>query len=833
MTEEKKKKVVIQNQEDLDRESGINDETLLIPLLPLRDIVVFPHMVVPLFVGRERSIAALEESVNKEKDILLAAQMNAKTNDPRQDDIYGIGTLASIIQLLRLPDGTVKVLVEGKKRARVKQYVPNENFFLVEAEVLKETEPMSVEIEAMMRGVKNAFENYVKLNKKIPPEMLASVAQIDDPSRLSDTIVAHLTLKLPDKQKVLEITNPSKRMEKLYGMIQAEIEILQVERRIRSRVKKQMEKTQREYYLNEQMQAIQKELGERDEFKSEIQELEEKMKKKKMSPEATSKVKAELKKLKMMSPMSAEATVVRNYIDWIIGLPWHEMTEDKNDILEAERILEEDHYGLKKPKERILEYLAVQELVGKVRGPILCLVGPPGVGKTSLGKSIARSTGRKFVRISLGGVRDEAEIRGHRRTYIGALPGKVIQSLKKAGSSNPVFLLDEVDKMSTDFRGDPSAALLEVLDPEQNSTFVDHYLDIEYDLSHVMFVTTANTLHSIPAPLQDRMEVISLPGYTEPEKLAIARKYLLSKQCEANGLTKENIKFTDSALKLVVRKYTREAGVRNLEREIASMCRKVARKIAKEKNKKAHVTITPKRVHQYLGVPRFSFGLAEEQDQIGITTGLAWTQVGGELLTSEVSVVPGKGKLTITGKLGEVMQESVQAAVSYVRSRADVLGLDRDFYQNVDIHVHMPEGAIPKDGPSAGITIATGITSALLKIPVKKDIAMTGEITLRGRVLPIGGLKEKLLAAVRGNIRTVLVPAENKKDLKEISKKILKGLKIELVEHMDDVLMHALAVKDSSKIFKNIKSGDGIGSKVKLSPKALKSSQVEHRKHLS
>lgn len=781
---------------------GARSEVVLVPLLPLRDIVVFPHMVVPLFVGRERSIAALEESVSKEKDILLAAQINAKTNDPRQEDIYEVGTLASIIQLLRLPDGTVKVLVEGKKRARIKQYVPNESFFLVEAETMEEVESMTVELEALMRGVKNSFENYVKLNKRIPPEMLASVAQIDDPSRLADTIVAHLSLKLPDKQKILEIMRPSERMEKLYGMIQAEIEILQVERRIRTRVKKQMEKTQREYYLNEQMQAIQKELGERDEFKSEIQELEEKVKKKKMSAEATQKVKAEIKKLKMMSPMSAEATVVRNYVDWILGLPWDEMTEEKHDIIEAERILDEDHYGLKKPKERILEYLAVQGLVGKMRGPILCFVGPPGVGKTSLGKSIARATGRKFVRLSLGGVRDEAEIRGHRRTYIGALPGKIIQSLKKAGSSNPVLLMDEVDKMSADFRGDPSSALLEVLDPEQNSTFVDHYLDLEYDLSHVMFITTANTLPAIPPPLQDRMEVINIPGYTEDEKLEIAKQYLIKKQMEANGLTKDNIKFTESALKLLIRRYTREAGVRNLEREIASICRKVARKIMKEKDRKGHVTVTPKQVNKYLGIPKFRYGLAEELDQVGICTGLAWTQVGGELLTTEVSVVPGKGKLTITGKLGEVMQESVQAAVSYVRSRAEALGLDRNFYQRVDIHVHMPEGAIPKDGPSAGITIATAITSALTKIPVKKDIAMTGEITLRGRILPIGGLKEKLLAAVRGKIAKVLIPKENEKELKEVPKKYIKDLEIELVEHMDEVLKHALAVDDPENIFK-------------------------------
>ncbi len=801
--------------------------TVIVPLLPLRDIVVFPHMVVPLFVGREKSIAALEEAVAKEKDILLSAQVNAKTNDPKPDDIYPIGTLASIIQLLRLPDGTVKVLVEGKRRITVQQYIPNEGFFLVEGEIIEEPEQPSVETEALMRGVKSAFENYVKLNKRIPPEMLASVASIDDPSRLADTIVAHLSLKLPDKQKILEIISPSERLEKLYGMIKAEIEILQVERRIRSRVKKQMEKTQKEYYLNEQMQAIQKELGERDEFKSELQELETKIKNKKMSAEGTQRVKAEFKKLKMMSPMSAEATVVRNYIDWIISLPWYEQTEDKLDITEAERILDEDHFGLKQPKERILEYLAVQKLVGKMRGSILCFVGPPGVGKTSLGKSIARAMGRKFVRISLGGVRDEAEIRGHRRTYIGALPGKIVQSLKKSGSGNPVFLLDEVDKMSMDFRGDPSAALLEVLDPEQNSTFNDHYLDLDYDLSNVMFITTANTLPNIPVPLQDRMEIIRLAGYTEPEKVAIAEKYLIKKQCEQNGLTSEQIKFTDSALKLVVRRYTREAGVRNLEREIASMCRKVAREVAKAKSgEKIHVTVTPARVNEYLGVPKFRFGLADEDHQIGVCTGLAWTEVGGELLQTEVQVLPGKGKLTITGKMGEVMQESAQAAVTYVRSRAERLGLDKHFYQRVDLHVHMPEGAIPKDGPSAGITMATAITSALLRIPCRKDVAMTGEITLRGRVLPIGGLKEKLLAAHRGQIKKVLIPKENEKDLKEIPKRILKQLEIVLVEHMDDVLRNALKIDDPSKLFKDGKSDEALLAAKKLPP--IESAQAAH-----
>ncbi len=629
----------------------------LVPLLPLRDIIVFPHMVVPLFVGREKSIAALEEAMSKEKDILLVAQINAKTNDPREEDIYKVGTLGTIIQLLRLPDGTVKVLIEGKRRANIRRFVPNPAFFLVEVEEIVENREVTIEVEALIRGIKAAFETYVKLNKRIPPEMLASVATIDDPSRLADTIVAHLSLKLPDKQKILEVDSPAERLERLYSQIQTEIEILQVEKKIRTRVKKQMEKTQKEYYLNEQMQAIQRELGERDEFKGEMQELEEKIKNKKMSAEATKKVKKEFKKLKMMSPMSAEATVVRNYIDWILSLPWSDVTEDKIDIKEAEKILDEDHYGLKQPKERILEYLAVRTLVEKMKGPILCLVGPPGVGKTSLGRSIARSMGRKFVRCSLGGVRDEAEIRGHRRTYIGALPGKVIQSLKKAGSSNPVFLLDEIDKMSMDFRGDPSSALLEVLDPEQNSTFQDHYLDLDYDLSHVMFITTANTLHSIPIPLQDRMEIIRIAGYTELEKLNIAEKYLIKKQYEAHGLTPENVDITESALKAIIRLYTKEAGVRNLDREIATVCRKVAREIV-EKGKDKKIRITPPALHKYLGVPKYRYGMMEEKDQIGIVNGLAWTEVGGDTLTIEVTVMPGKGKLTVTGKLGDVMQES-------------------------------------------------------------------------------------------------------------------------------------------------------------------------------
>ena len=796
-------------------------DRVVVPLLPLRDIVVFPHMVVPLFVGREKSIAALEEAMNKEKDILLAAQVNPKTNDPKPEDIYEIGTLAAIIQLLRLPDGTVKVLVEGKRRARIAQYISDPSLFMVEVEPFAEDAQATVEVEALMRGVKSTFEQYVRLNKRIPPEMLASVATIDDPSRLADTIVAHLSLKLPDKQSILEIIPAGERLEKLLSLMQSEIEILQVERRIRTRVKKQMEKTQREYYLTEQMQAIQKELGERDEFKSEIAELEEKARKKKISAEARDRLDKELKKLKMMSPMSAEATVVRNYIDWILSLPWDEMTKDKIDVKDAERILNEDHYGLEQPKERIVEYLAVRSLVDKMKGPILCFVGPPGVGKTSLGRSIARAMGKKFIRLSLGGVRDEAEIRGHRRTYIGALPGKVIQSLKKCGSSNPVFLLDEVDKMSMDFRGDPSAALLEVLDPEQNSTFNDHYLDLDYDLSNVMFITTANTLPAIPAPLQDRMEIIRIPGYTELEKLKIAQIYLVPKQREANGITEKNIIFAESSIKMLIRRYTREAGVRNLEREIAAVCRKVARDVAKSGNRDKLVRITPKKVQQYLGVPKFHFGLAEESDQIGMSTGLAWTEVGGELLVTEVSVMPGKGKLIITGKLGNVMQESAQAAMSYVRSRAESLGLGKEFYDKVDIHIHLPEGAIPKDGPSAGITMATAITSALLKIPVRKDVAMTGEITLRGRVLPIGGLKEKLLAAHRGKIREVLVPKENQKDLKEIPKKILKEIHIVLVEHMDDVLRHALRVDDPNRLFRRGKDGKVlVSSKASVQPAA-------------
>ena len=786
-------------------QDGLEKGGQMVPLLPLRDIVVFPHMVVPLFVGREKSIAALEEAMGKGKDILLAAQVNAKTNDPKDQDIYKIGTLGTIIQLLRLPDGTVKVLIEGKKRARIRRFVANPNFFVVEIEEIFENREVTVEIEALTRSLKNAFETYVKLNKRIPPEMLTSVATIDDPSRLADTIVAHHSLNLPEKQKILEIDNPSERLEELCNQIQAEIEILQVEKKIRTRVKKQMERTQKEYYLNEQMQAIQRELGERDEFKSELQELEEKIKNKKMSAEATKKVKKEFKKLKMMSPMSAEATVVRNYIDWVLGLPWYDVTEDKLDIKEAERILDEDHFGLKEPKERILEYLAVRSLVEKMKGPILCFVGPPGVGKTSLGKSIARAMGRKFIRCSLGGVRDEAEIRGHRRTYIGALPGKIIQSLKKSGSSNPVFLLDEVDKMSMDFRGDPSAALLEVLDPEQNTSFQDHYLDLDYDLSNVMFITTANSLHTIPLPLQDRMEIIRIAGYTELEKLSIANQYLLKKQLEAHGLTPDNLEITEGAIRGIIRHYTREAGVRNLEREVEKLSRKAARKIA-ENGKEKKITVTSAGLQKYLGIPKYHYGLIEEKDQIGIVSGLAWTEFGGDILTIEVTILPGKGSLKITGKLGDVMQESAQAAMSYVRSRAESLGLPRHFYQKVDIHIHVPEGAVPKDGPSAGVAMATAIVSALLRTPIRKDVAMTGEITLRGRVLPIGGLKEKSMAAHRAGVKTIIIPKENEKDLTEIPDKIKKDLKIILVAHVDDALKNALMLQNPDTF---LKKGEG------------------------
>jgi len=774
-----------------------------VPLLPLRDIIVFPHMVVPLFVGRQRSIKALEEATQKQSPIFLSSQKDAKTNEPTEEDIYKTGTVGTVVQMLKLPDGTVKVLIEGKRRAKIVRFVNSPDFFLVEIEEAPEVVERNTEVEALTREVRTTFENYVKLKKKIPPEMVMSVSSIDDPGRLADTIVAHLGIKIEDRQNLLETFNAAERLEKVLGHMRAEIEILEVERRIRSRVKKQMERSQKEYYLNEQMRAIQKELGEKDEFKNEIQEIEEKLKQKKLSAEAKDKVEKELKKLKMMSPMSAEATVVRNYIDWILSLPWNELTDDKLDINEAEKVLEEDHYGLEKVKERILEYLAVQSLVGKIKGPILCLVGPPGVGKTSLGRSIARATGRKFVRVSLGSVRDEAEIRSHRRTYIGALPGKIIQSMKKAGSSNPVFLMDEIDKMSTDFRGDPSSALLEVLDPEQNTTFNDHYLDLDYDLSKVMFITTANTLDRIPRPLQDRMEIIRIAGYTELEKLSIAKKYLLEKQKEANGLTPENVAFTDNALLGVIRHYTKEAGVRNLEREIAAICRKVAVEVVK-KDRNAHIQVGTKSLHKYLGPERFRYGKAEAEHKIGVATGLAWTELGGELLATEVTIMPGKGQLTITGKLGDVMQESAQAAMSYVRSRAMELGLERDFYQKIDVHIHVPEGAIPKDGPSAGITMATSLVSALIKVPVYNDLAMTGEITLRGTVLPIGGLKEKVLAAHRAGIKKVLIPADNEKDIEEIPATVLKTVEMIAVSHMDEVLKKALVIDDPDALFKGL-----------------------------
>jgi ATP-dependent Lon protease len=760
-----------------------------VPALPLRDIIVFPHMVSQLFVGREKSIAALDEAMAHDKEIFLAAQKSAKTNEPTPDDIYTVGTVGTIVQLLRLADGTVKVLVEGRQRARVKRYNDGNDFFSVEIEEIAEAGVADVEVEALIRSVQSTFEVYVKLNKKVQPEVLMSVQSIDDASKLSDTIAANLpTIKLADRQGLLE-------------MEEAEIEILQVEKKIRSRVKKQMEKTQKEYYLNEQMQAIQKELGggERDEFKSEIQEIEEKLKTKKLSEEAQGKVKKELKKLKMMHPTSAEATVVRNYVDWILSLPWSDKTEERFDISEAEKILDEDHYGLKKCKERIVEYLAVQALTKSLKGPILCFVGPPGVGKTSIARSIARATGRKFVRLSLGGVRDEAEIRGHRRTYIGALPGKIIQNLKKVGSNNPVFLLDEIDKMSTDFRGDPAAALLEVLDPEQNKGFNDHYLDLDYDLSDVMFITTANTLGGIPLPLQDRMEIIQLTSYTEFEKLNIAQKYLIPRQKKECGLEDVPVEFTENAVRTVIHHYTREAGVRSLERELASVCRKVALKVVKE-GKEQKLEIRGADVPTYLGVPKFRLGKKEELDAIGLTHGLSVSDHGGDILDCEVSVVAGKGKLVITGLLEKGMEESAQAAMSYIRSRSTVLKLESDFYQKVDVHVHFPD-FVRKDGPSAGVTMATSIASALTRVPVRNEVAMTGEITLRGRVMPIGGLKEKILAAHRNGITTVLVPKENRKDLREIPRRVLKTLRVVLVEHMDDVLREAMTFPDPDTMF--------------------------------
>lgn len=778
------------------------------PLLPLRDLIVFPHMMMPLFVGREKSIAALEDVMSKRTDIVLAAQKDAKINNPEAKDIYTVGTRGTIIQMLRLPDGTVKVLIEGKKRVRINKFIPSEKFYLVEAEDLSEEVHDPLETQALMRSVKTTFEQYVKLNKRIPPEILMRVSTIEEASELADIIVAQLNLKLEDKQKALEISDPVKRLEELLNMMSGEIEILEVEKKIRTRVKKQMERSQKEYYLNEQMQAIQKELGEKDDFQAEIKELEAILKKKKMSKEAVEKVQKEIKKLKMMSPMSAEAAVVRNYIDWVLSLPWYAYNKEKHDISLAEKILNEDHYGLERVKERILEHLAVQKIADNMKGPILCLVGPPGVGKTSLGRSISKALNRQFVRLSLGGVRDEAEIRGHRRTYVGAMPGKILQAMKKASSGNPLMLLDEIDKMSADFRGDPAAALLEVLDPEQNATFQDHYLEVEYDLSKVMFVTTANSLHPIPRPLLDRMEVIQLGGYTESEKFHIAQKYLVPKQIEAHGLKERKVNFTPASLRALISDYTREAGVRNLEREVATVCRKSARAIIKDEegrkraSKPKGFTITPKLIQEYLGASRFKYGKAEEQNDIGMTNGLAWTEVGGDLLVIEVSVVPGRGKFTVTGQLGDVMKESCSAAMSYVRSRGPLFGFDRDFYAGIDVHIHVPEGAIPKDGPSAGCAITTSIVSAITKIPVRRTVAMTGEITLRGRVLAIGGLKEKILAAHRGGMKTVIIPKENEKDLKDIPKEVLKDLRVISVNHVDQVLVNTLDIKKPSDLFK-------------------------------
>ncbi len=770
---------------------------ITLPLLPLRDIVVFPHMVAPLFVGRSKSVNALAEAMNNEKSVFLATQRKPGIDNPKEKDINLTGTVGSVLQLLRLPDGTVKALVEGKSRGRIVNFVPNQAFFQVEVETLAEPESSPVEVEALSRAVLQSFEEYAKVNKNISKELVNNITGILDPSQLADTVAAHFAFKIQDKQELLESVAITERLTLLLRLVRMEIEVFRMDQRIKGSVKDQMEKTQKNYYLNEQMRAIKKEMGAEDDPAEELGELENRIKRKRMPKDIRAKVLQEFKKLKMMTPMSAEATVVRNYIDWIISLPWFDKSKVSEDILEAEKILNEDHYGLEKPKERILEYLAVQSLVRKIKGPILCLVGPPGVGKTSIAKSIARATGRKFVRLSLGGVRDEAEIRGHRRTYIGAMPGKVIQSLKKVGVNNPVFCLDEVDKMSMDFRGDPSAALLEVLDPEQNYAFNDHYLDLDYDLTDIFFITTANTLPDIPLPLQDRMEIIRLAGYTEFEKFNIAKDFLVSKQIEANGLSDKDIQFSPNAIYSIIRLYTREAGVRNLEREIAGVCRKIAREVLKNRDQSTF-RVTEKTILKYLGPPRFRYGQIEDKDQIGIVTGLAWTQVGGELLCIETLTMPGKGKVMVTGKLGDVMKESAQAALSYVRSRAQSLNIPDNFHEEHDIHIHVPEGAIPKDGPSAGIGLCTSLTSALSRRPVHRDIAMTGEITLRGRVLPIGGLKEKILAAHRGGIKKVLVPKDNEKDLKDIPPTISRQLEIVLVEHMDEVLFHALLPPESA-----------------------------------
>ncbi|MES9940593.1 MAG: endopeptidase La [Candidatus Thiodiazotropha sp. 6PLUC2] len=800
------------------------DQSNIVPVLPLRDVVVYPHMVIPLFVGRDKSILALDSAMQSNKQILLAAQKSADVDDPDIGDMYAIGTLANILQLLKLPDGTVKVLVEGGERARILEFVENDEFFSARLETLPDAIDLAgKETEVLMRSATNLFDQYVKLNKKVPPEVLTSLSSIDDPSRLADTIAAHMSLKLDEKQHVLEMPNVRERLEHLMGLMEGENDILQMEKRIRGRVKRQMEKNQREYYLNEQMKAIQKELGEMDDAPNEIEDLTKKIENVGMTKEAKEKANNELNKLKLMSPMSAEATVVRNYIDTLVGLPWKKRTKIRNDIGAANEVLDEDHYGLEKVKERILEYLAVQQRVRKLKGPILCLVGPPGVGKTSLGQSIARATNRKFTRMALGGVRDEAEIRGHRRTYIGALPGKIINNLSKVKTRNPLFLLDEIDKMAMDFRGDPASALLEVLDPEQNHTFNDHYLEVDFDLSEVMFVATANTLN-IPAALLDRMEVIRLSGYTEDEKVNIAERYLVRKQMENNGLKPEELIIREAAIRDIVRYYTREAGVRNLEREIAKICRKVVKEILLKKTK-TKVTLTPKRLDEYLGVKRFRYGRADEHDQVGQVTGLAWTEVGGELLHIEAALMPGKGRLSHTGQLGEVMQESIQAAMTVVRSRAESLGLEEDFHQKYDVHIHVPEGATPKDGPSAGVGMCTSLVSALTKIPVKADVAMTGEITLRGEVLPIGGLKEKLLAAHRGGIATVIIPEENERDLVDIPKNIKENLDIIPVRWIDEVLQIALNDVPQPKQTKETKGAESTSKRgAKRSQEAVKKS---------
>ena len=769
-----------------------SDMPLIVPVLPLRDVVVYPYMVIPLFVGREKSIQALDAAMADNKQILLAAQRSADVDDPKPSDLYEVGTLANILQLLKLPDGTVKVLVEGSERANLSRFIEGEEYFSAEINAAEDlVELPEREMEVLMRSATDLFDQYVKLNKKVPPEVLTSLASIDEPSRLADTMAAHMALKLDEKQHVLEMSNVRERLEHLMALMEGENDILQMEKRIRGRVKRQMEKNQREYYLNEQMKAIQKELGELDDAPNELEDLAEKIEKAGMSKEAKAKANNELNKLKLMSPMSAEATVVRNYIDALVGVPWKKRSKVRNDIGKAEEVLDTDHYGLEKVKERILEYLAVQQRVRKLKGPILCLVGPPGVGKTSLGQSIARATNRKFIRMALGGVRDEAEIRGHRKTYIGAMPGKIVQNLTKIGTRNPLFLLDEIDKMAMDFRGDPASALLEVLDPEQNHTFQDHYLEVDFDLSEIMFVATANSMN-IPPALLDRMEVIRLSGYTEDEKVNIAENYLVPKQMTNNGLKENELIIRESAVRDIVRYYTREAGVRNLEREISKVCRKVVKDVLLKGKDSKRITVTSKNLEKYLGVQRFRFGEADEHDQVGQVTGLAWTEVGGELLRIEAALTPGKGRLTHTGQLGDVMKESIQAAMTVVRSRTEALGLDSDFYQTKDVHIHVPEGATPKDGPSAGIGMCTALVSALTEIPVRADVAMTGEITLRGEVLPIGGLKEKLLAALRGGVKTVLIPKENQRDLVEMPKNIKQNLDILPVQWIDEVLDVAL-----------------------------------------